>query len=112
MPQVTILKRSAEEGVQTQRKFFKKTAKGKVVKGRFLPIYRGQSAPFSETLIVVLRERYLRDDVACGIEGICTSSKPPLPPRGDLTHRGYFNGHFIIPDTNVFLHQVDGLHRS
>ncbi|KAF8324301.1 uncharacterized protein EI90DRAFT_3075764 [Cantharellus anzutake] len=34
MPQVTILKRSAEQGVQTQRKYFRKTAKGKIVKGR------------------------------------------------------------------------------
>ncbi|KAF8324290.1 uncharacterized protein EI90DRAFT_2825517, partial [Cantharellus anzutake] len=75
------------QGVQTQRKYFRKTAKGKIVE--------------------VLRERYLRDDVACGIEGICTSHDPPLSPRDDLTHQKYPNGHYIMPDTNVFLRQMD-----
>ncbi|KAJ3865942.1 hypothetical protein EV359DRAFT_72131 [Lentinula novae-zelandiae] len=70
MVEITIRKRPQTEAVITQRKFFKKTARGKVVK--------------------VLRERYLRDDVACGIEG----------------HELFPNGHHILPDTNVFLAQV------
>jgi hypothetical protein len=33
MPLITIQKRPREEAVVTQRKFFKKTARGKVIKG-------------------------------------------------------------------------------
>ena len=33
MVEISILKRPASEAVITQRKFFKKTAKGKVIKG-------------------------------------------------------------------------------
>ena len=33
MAEITIRKRSLEDAVITQRKFFKKTAKGKVIKG-------------------------------------------------------------------------------
>jgi hypothetical protein len=33
MADITIRKRSLEDAVITQRKFFKKTAKGKVIKG-------------------------------------------------------------------------------
>ncbi|THV04768.1 RNB-domain-containing protein [Dendrothele bispora CBS 962.96] len=90
MVEITIRKRSQTEAVITQRKFFKKTARGKVVK--------------------VLRERYLRDDVGCGIEGCreCASSDEELlPVNGDLTHQSYPNGHYILPDTNVFLSQMD-----
>ncbi|KAF5369035.1 hypothetical protein D9758_002962 [Tetrapyrgos nigripes] len=90
MVEITIRKRPQTEAVITQRKFFKKTARGKVVK--------------------VLRERYLRDDVGCGIESCreCTSSDGELlPAAGDLTHQLFPNGHFILPDTNVFLSQMD-----
>ncbi|KAG9080496.1 exosome catalytic subunit dis3, partial [Ceratobasidium sp. 370] len=60
----------------------------------------------------ILRERYVRDDIACGIEGCrnCTGfmhSDGELPPTGDLTHSAYPAGHFVVPDTNVFLHQMD-----
>jgi exosome complex exonuclease DIS3/RRP44 len=64
---------------------------------------------FSETR-KVLRERYLRDDVGCGIEGcgICPSTtEETLPPSGDLQHKVFPKGHFILPDTNVFLAQMD-----
>ncbi|KAF4611727.1 hypothetical protein D9613_003992 [Agrocybe pediades] len=89
MPEITILKRPRTEAVVTQRKFFKKTARGKVIK--------------------VLRERYLRDDVSCGIEGCreCETSNLSLPASGDKQHSAYPNGHFILPDTNVFLSQMD-----
>lgn len=33
MAEIKVLKRSRTEGALTQRKFFKKTARGKVVKG-------------------------------------------------------------------------------
>ncbi|KAH8115063.1 hypothetical protein DFH11DRAFT_1508069 [Phellopilus nigrolimitatus] len=90
MVEITIRKRPRTDAVATQRKFFKKTARGKVVK--------------------VLRERYLRDDVACGIEGCSAcneASGTRLPALGESGHRLYPTGHFVLPDTNVFLHQMD-----
>ncbi|KAG7093735.1 hypothetical protein E1B28_007386 [Marasmius oreades] len=90
MVEITIRKRPRTEAVITQRKFFKKTARGKVIK--------------------VLRERYLRDDVACGIEGCreCpTTSEETLPVNGDQRHQLYPNGHIVLPDTNVFLAQME-----
>ncbi|KAI0033260.1 RNB-domain-containing protein [Vararia minispora EC-137] len=92
MSEITIRKRSLEDAVVTQRKFFKKTAKGKIIK--------------------VIRERYLRDDIGCGIlhcrECSATSSPPPcLPPDGALDHQQFPTGHFVLPDTNVFLSQMD-----
>ncbi|ETW85530.1 putative exoribonuclease [Heterobasidion irregulare TC 32-1] len=95
MVQVTIRKRPIEDAVITQRKFFKKTARGKVIK--------------------VIRERYLRDDVSCGIEGCrecSTSADTALPVNGTLDHKLFPNGHFILPDTNVFLAQMDLMESS
>ncbi|EJD04795.1 RNB-domain-containing protein [Fomitiporia mediterranea MF3/22] len=102
MVEITIQKRSRSDAAETQRKFFRKTAKGKVLK--------------------VLRERYLRDDVSCGIEGcsacsllvssssFTSSTSPALLPFYGITvleHRSFGNKHFVLPDTNVFLHQMD-----
>lgn len=90
MVEISIRKRPRAEAVVTQRKFFKKTARGKVIK--------------------VLRERYLRDDVGCGIQhcSVCAgSSADVLPASGDLRHQLFPEGHFILPDTNVFLSQMD-----
>ncbi|KAH9967857.1 RNB-domain-containing protein [Russula dissimulans] len=90
MVEITIRKRNREDAVSTQRKFFKKTARGKVVK--------------------IIRERYLRDDVSCGIEKCreCTSTPGSrLPFSGVLDHKLFPNGHFVLPDTNVFLAQMD-----
>ncbi|KAI0282541.1 hypothetical protein BGY98DRAFT_954568 [Russula aff. rugulosa BPL654] len=90
MVEITIRKRQREDAVFTQRKFFKKTARGKVIK--------------------VIRERYLRDDVSCGIEMCreCISSPGPrLPFSGAGDHKLFPNGHFVLPDTNVFLSQMD-----
>ncbi|KAH0833322.1 hypothetical protein J3R83DRAFT_12388 [Lanmaoa asiatica] len=90
MPQITILKRPREEAVVTQRKFFKKTSRGKVIK--------------------VLRERYLRDDIYCGIIAcrICAGAvKPVLPTAGESTHKQFTTGHYVLPDTNIFLSQMD-----
>ncbi|KAI0262886.1 hypothetical protein BC834DRAFT_889464 [Gloeopeniophorella convolvens] len=90
MVNITIRKRQREDAVITQRKFFKKTARGKIVK--------------------VIRERYLREDVFCGIEGCreCSSaSVPHLPINGAANHGSFPGGHFVLPDTNVFLSQMD-----
>ncbi|KAF8656486.1 hypothetical protein AX16_002505 [Volvariella volvacea WC 439] len=89
MVEITIKKRPRTEAVITQRKFFKKTARGKVIK--------------------VLRERYLRDDVGCGI-GDCIGcpdvGEGGLPVQG-AEHPLFPSGHFLLPDTNVFLSQMD-----
>ncbi|KAJ7037505.1 hypothetical protein C8F04DRAFT_1092687 [Mycena alexandri] len=90
MVDITIRKRPRTESVVTQRKFFKKTARGKVIK--------------------VLRERYLRDDVGCGIQNCSTcdnSTADPLPYSGDTQHKSFPEGHFVLPDTNIFLSQMD-----
>lgn len=59
----------------------------------------------------VLRERYLRNDVPCGVEACPTcinnGEQDQLPSRGkDSGHPDYPNGHIVIPDTNVILGQV------
>ncbi|KAG8780762.1 exosome catalytic subunit dis3 [Serendipita sp. 397] len=83
-------KRPKEDSVLTQRKFFKKTARGKVIK--------------------VLRERYLRSDVSCGIEQclICPSGgMRPLSLISLVPHPAYPHGHILVPDTNILLGQMD-----
>ena len=60
-------------------------------------------------LFPVIRERYLRDDVSCGIEKCRECTSTPLlhlPFSGAVDHRLFPNGHFVLPDTNVFLAQV------
>jgi exosome complex exonuclease DIS3/RRP44 len=59
----------------------------------------------------VLRERYLRDDVGCGIAGctLCAAAPAPVLPAaggGDPAHALFPGGHYVIPDANVFLAQV------
>ncbi|KAG8771111.1 exosome catalytic subunit dis3 [Ceratobasidium sp. 428] len=95
MTDIIIRKRPhIQDGQSSQRKFYKKTARGKVLK--------------------VLRERYVRDDIPCGIEACrnCSSfthanEESFLPATGDLTHSAFPAGHFLVPDTNMFLHQMD-----
>jgi len=60
----------------------------------------------------VIRERYLRDDVSCGIEKCreCTSTPGSCLPFSGAIHKQFPNGHFVLPDTNVFLAQVCSLH--
>jgi exosome complex exonuclease DIS3/RRP44 len=106
MVEITIRKRQREDAVLTQRKFFKKTARGKVVKGALQP---SSFATRVQTVSLVIRERYLRDDVSCGIEKCreCTSTPGScLPFGGAVDHKQFTNGHFVLPDTNVFLAQV------
>jgi exosome complex exonuclease DIS3/RRP44 len=106
MVEISIRKRPRTEAVVTQRKFFKKTARGKVIKGL-------QSTQSLRRVLIpkpsVLRERYLRDDVGCGIQdcGSCPlSTSNALPSAGAHDHPSYPHGHYILPDTNVFLSQV------
>ncbi|KAG8908746.1 exosome catalytic subunit dis3 [Tulasnella sp. 403] len=89
--EIRILKRSRTEALQTQRKFFKKTARGKVIK--------------------VLRERYLRPSIPCGIVSctICAHSDPSTTPtlQPSRKHSAFPTGHYVVPDTNILLHQID-----
>ena len=112
MVEIIIRKRHREDAVFTQRKFFKKTARGKVVKGTRNP---PQFINTRSRLSLVIRERYLRDDVSCGIEMCreCISSPVPrLPFSGAGDHKLFPNGHFVLPDTNVFLSQVCSLYHG
>ncbi|WRT64860.1 uncharacterized protein IL334_001796 [Kwoniella shivajii] len=91
-PQITILKRSRADIPLSQNKFLKKTARGKVQN--------------------ILRERYVRDDIPCGFEGcnLChdfPGFRPVLPASGYRDHTKYGNGHWLVIDTNIVLHQID-----
>ena len=64
---------------------------------------------------IVLRERYLRNDVGCGISSCALCSSSPdtsssthhtLPASGSVEHTLFPDGHFVLPDTNIFLAQV------
>jgi len=64
-------------------------------------------------LTVVLRERYVRDDIPCGFESchLCSSFpgfKPVLPEIGYTNHSKFNDkaGFYLVVDTNVVLHQV------
>ncbi len=80
--------------MQTQKIFFKKTRRGKIVK--------------------VVREHYLRDDLPCASE-LCEEC--PRPALGHLLARdpvsrcpGLFRRpHYLVLDTNVVLEQIDVL---
>lgn len=108
MVEISIRKRPRAEAVVTQRKFFKKTARGKVIKGAH-DFFHWTDRFRSDYDSKVLRERYLRDDVACGIEGcgICPTSAEEILPSSGHAHELYPKGHFVLPDTNVFLNQMD-----
>lgn len=71
--------------------FVKKTRKGSVLK--------------------VVREHYLRNDVWCGVVGcsVCKQTDPVLECRPLVNSSLCHHSHFIMPDTNVLLHQIDFL---
>ncbi|KAJ7071550.1 hypothetical protein C8F01DRAFT_1111006 [Mycena amicta] len=96
MVEITIRKRPRTEAVVTQRKFFKKTARRKGHQGppRALPPRR---------LSVV---EYRTAPPAT------SSTDDPLPFAGDIQHSAFPDGHFVLPDTNVFLHQMDLIESS
>lgn len=70
------------------RTFVKRTRKGNVVK--------------------VIKEHYLRDDIWCSVEGckICKQEKIHLSCNPRKTSLSDYP-QLIIPDTNIFLHQID-----
>ncbi|KAN0065804.1 exosome catalytic subunit dis3 [Thecaphora frezii] len=105
MLEISIQKRplAAADLEASQRKYFRKTARGKVIK--------------------VLRERYLRDDIPCGSKAChkCLPLHDAMQSEADegLTQKkalldtaGLVNAkvdrkHYIVVDTNAFLHQMD-----
>ena len=75
------------------KSFLKKTKRGSVVK--------------------VVKEHYLRDDIGCGSE-ICrlttcsqNESNRVLSARPTILSKNDTQGHYLVPDTNVLLHQID-----
>ncbi|XP_071951446.1 exosome complex exonuclease RRP44-like isoform X2 [Antedon mediterranea] len=74
------------------KSFVKKTRKGGVIK--------------------VVREHYLRDDIWCGSKLCCSCSQDEhtLEARPSIDSDLVKTAHYLLPDTNVLLHQVK--HRS
>ena len=74
----------------TNKVFLKKTKKGSILK--------------------IVREHYLRDDISCGSEccDICVHGEkgPVLKDSPENPSKEVDKEHYIIPDTNVVLHQV------
>lgn len=83
-----LIKKVAE--MLTNKIFLKKTKKGSILK--------------------IVREHYLRDDIACGSSccEICVfDEKGPVLNENPHNHSLQFTEeHYIIPDTNVVIHQV------
>ena len=83
----------------SSKTFVKKTRRGAVLK--------------------VVREHYLRDDIACGVKGCSVCYKSPahsrdadgpiLDPRTPSICSACPAPHLLLPDTNVALHQLDVL---
>ncbi|KAG0050997.1 exosome catalytic subunit dis3, partial [Linnemannia elongata] len=71
-----------------QKAFMKKTKSGKVLK--------------------VVKEHYLRDDIWCSVETckVCEHSEPVLSAVPSI-NKAYRLPHYIIPDTNIFINQID-----
>ena len=74
--------------MQTSKVFVKKTRTGQVLK--------------------VVREHYLRDDIWCGSEACksCQHEKTVLEEKPKSVSELCSFPHYIIPDTNVVIHQV------
>lgn len=75
----------------TSKTFLKKTKKGSVIQ--------------------VVREHYLRDDVWCGIQGCtsCHQDDPTLPSTPLIESDICPYPHYLVPDTNIVLHEIDFL---
>ncbi|KAK7114496.1 exosome complex exonuclease RRP44-like [Littorina saxatilis] len=77
----------------TSKVFIKKTKRGSVMK--------------------IVREHYLRDDITCGsrVCGLCEhpkkQQKPPLEENPNNRSSLCKRQHYLLPDTNVVLHQID-----
>lgn len=72
----------------TSKVFVKKTKKGGVIR--------------------TVREHYLRDDIACGsaVCSECPNNNSCLEAEPRSLSDLCTNPHYIIPDTNVIIHQV------
>ena len=59
----------------------------------------------------VVREHYLREDIWCGVKGCgkCKHQKAPLDSSPASESELVTEPHFLLPDTNVMLHQLDVL---
>lgn len=67
------------------------------------------------SIVSVCKEHYLRDDIPCGFEicHLCLGKNDkcnlPLPPTMAYKSDFSIHPHFLIPDSNIFLHQMDVL---
>ena len=59
-------------------------------------------------ILKIVREHYLRDDITCGSEICeeCVQENDVLQSDFDIESDQYEQKHYIIPDTNVVIHQV------
>ncbi|KAM4797362.1 exosome complex exonuclease RRP44 [Rhinophrynus dorsalis] len=60
-------------------------------------------------ILKIVREHYLRDDITCGCRGCgeCQQENPVLQLEPVLQSSLCTKPHFLLPDTNVLLHQID-----
>ncbi|KAM3935612.1 exosome complex exonuclease RRP44 [Leptodactylus fuscus] len=63
----------------------------------------------SGSILKIVREHYLRDDITCGCHGCeeCQQERPILQMEPVLQSSLCESPHYILPDTNVLLHQID-----
>uniref|UniRef100_A0A671KI98 PIN domain-containing protein n=1 Tax=Sinocyclocheilus anshuiensis TaxID=1608454 RepID=A0A671KI98_9TELE len=59
-------------------------------------------------VLKIVREHYLRDDIWCGSEVCkeCKDEAPVLQEHASIESNLCSYPHYLIPDTNVVLHQV------
>ncbi|KAG8452257.1 hypothetical protein GDO86_004164 [Hymenochirus boettgeri] len=60
-------------------------------------------------VLKIVREHYLRDDITCGCKGCdeCQMENAVLPLETILQSSLCTTSHYVLPDTNVLLHQID-----
>ena len=56
----------------------------------------------------IVREQYLRDDVWCGVKccSRCCQTEPVLDAKPERSSSVFNFPYFIVPDTNIAVHQV------
>uniref|UniRef100_A0A6I8R570 Exosome complex exonuclease RRP44 n=2 Tax=Xenopus tropicalis TaxID=8364 RepID=A0A6I8R570_XENTR len=60
-------------------------------------------------ILKIVREHYLRDDITCGCKGCdeCQQERAILELEPILESSLCTTAHYLLPDTNVLLHQID-----